>query len=836
VLTLTLYLLAFLSGFAALVYQVAWARILSLTFGGSTLAVSAVVASFMGGMGIGAWLYHRAGDRVGSAIRTYAYLEYGIALSTAGFTLLFIGLPEWFAFASHHVAGSAMIALRVFTVFVLLLVPAALMGATYPALCSAMIHSRKEVDRHLGWVYGFNTIGGAAGAMAAGFLFVEFLGSQGSVLAANLINLFVASCALLLARSQAKSAVGPADATTDESVPTDLPHWLTGTVLFFSGFATLGYEMVWFRALRYLLGNGTYVLSAALVIFLLGLGLGGLLYRPALRFGRPEWNLGFCQLGIAIFALVAIGSEQFILATPILHDHLSVFSATLRTQHWIWRVAVGSGVAMAIMLPATLWMGLCFPLASRLFLGSVGALSSRVGLAYLLSNLGSISGAILAAVWIIPSWGTVGGTKLLAGLNIALAVLVLHRGASRLTRFVTAVGIVAALVLVLVLPSGLSFRGESVTFHGRDPRLLYAKEADLGTVYVMTLTRQPDSLTMLIDGIVIGGNREFSELIHDKQILLAHLPMALDRNIRSTLSLGVATASTLRTLSRYPWVEVLEAVEINPAVIEGSSAFPDSIVLLDSRTRLFVEDAIHHLLRTPDRFDLIVSDAKQNIDFTGTARILTQDFYRIASSRLEPCGLFAQSIFFNNEPKNFQMMLRTFRSVFPEMEVFALAPAMAILVGSRCPISGRPRPTGEDLEKARVAKEIAMSFLPDPTAIPTLWVMGGADVDEFVEPGPVNTWDRTAIEFASYRAYYSSKLLTQNQVENLRFLVRAKAESRRDAPDFTRHPLRDSMTSLNRAHLNLLELNRATAGSLFSEILDEHPSHSLARRGREMAR
>jgi hypothetical protein len=129
-----------------------------------------------------------------------------------------------------------------------------------------------------------------------------------------------------------------------------------------------------------------------------------------------------------------------------------------------------------------------------------------------------------------------------------------------------------------------------------------------------------------------------------------------------------------------------------------------------------------------------------------------------------------------------------------------------------------------------------MSFLPDPTAIPTLWVMGGADVDEFVEPGPVNTWDRAAIEFASYRAFYSSKVLTQNQSENLRSMVRAKAESSHDAPDFTQHPLRDSMTSLNRAHLNPLELNRATSGSLFSEILNEHPSHSLARRGRNMIR
>ncbi len=92
--TLPLYFLAFCSGYAALVYQVAWSRMLSLTFGSTTLAVSAVVAGFMGGMGIGAWLYHRVGDRVSIPLKAYGALEIGIAISTAFFTLLFVPLPE----------------------------------------------------------------------------------------------------------------------------------------------------------------------------------------------------------------------------------------------------------------------------------------------------------------------------------------------------------------------------------------------------------------------------------------------------------------------------------------------------------------------------------------------------------------------------------------------------------------------------------------------------------------------------------------------------------------------------------------------------------------------
>jgi hypothetical protein len=127
----SLYLLAFLSGFAALVYQVAWAKMLSLTFGSSTLAVSSVVAGFLGGMGIGAWLYRRVSDRGVDALRIYSALEFGIALSTAIFTLVFRFLPGLFAATAGMLpAGLLMDAFRVASALVLLLLPSALMGAS----------------------------------------------------------------------------------------------------------------------------------------------------------------------------------------------------------------------------------------------------------------------------------------------------------------------------------------------------------------------------------------------------------------------------------------------------------------------------------------------------------------------------------------------------------------------------------------------------------------------------------------------------------------------------------------------------------------------------------
>ena len=821
-----LYALAFLSGSAALVYQVAWTRMLSLTFGSSTLAVSAVVAAFLGGMGIGAWLYHRVGDRVGAALRVYGGIEIGIAVSTAVFTLIFSFLPGWFAsLAGLLPPGLAMNAFRIASVFALLVLPSALMGATYPALCSAMIHSRQEVERHLGWIYGFNTLGAAAGALVTGVVLIEFLGSRGSVLAANAVNLTVAACALLLDRRQSKRPQSTPATPPDESLPTDLPFWLTGLVLFGSGFATLGYEIVWFRALRYLLGNGTYVLTAVLVIFLLGLGFGSLLYRHALRSGRPERNLGLCQLGIAVLALAAIGAEQWILIDPRLSSRLSIFSASLGSQPWIWRLAVGSGVATAIMLPATLWMGLSFPLASRLFLGSVRAVSSRVGLAYLLSNLGSILGAVLAALWVLPTLGTVGGTKLLAGVNLGLAVLILGRIEVAALRAAIFGAVLVTVSIALALPPRLGFQGQALAWGDEVPERIFEEEADLGTVQVLARPARPFDLGMSIDGSIIGATQGFLPYLYAKQVLLAHLPMLLDRDIRNVLTIGVASASTLKTLARYPWIESLDAVEINPGVVRASSFFTQSSVFDDPRVGLAVEDAIHHMLRTEDRYDLIASDAKQNMGYAGNSKVLSAEFYRYSLARLSPCGLFAQGIPLSHDQESFRMILRTFRSVFPEMEIFVDPPYTVVMVGSRCPVAGRARPTEDELRSNGAGAEIESLFVPDAATLPALWLASGAEIEPYLGPGSINSWDRTLLEFISYRAIAGS---WSDRAENFRVLLAPRDADPSANPGFAKGPLVESMHLLNRAYLSFLEEDRSRARELLGQALTRSPDNPQA--------
>ena len=391
-LVVTLYSFAVCSGIAALIYEVSWAKMLALTFGRSTLAVTAVVGGFMVGMGIGAWLYHKTlGSRIG-AIKLYAALEFGIALVTALLTPVFAALPEFFASMAGFVpAGLTMDLFRTAFVVLILLIPAALMGATFPALCTILIRSREGVSRHLGPIYGLNTLGAALGAMIAGFVLLEWVGLQGSVRIANGINLMIGLLAWWLST---RATSGPLHGVTDLNdaeaiLPTKLPIRVTGVVLFVSGFTTLAYEIVWFRALRYLFGISTYAISMMLVVFLIGLGVGGVLAGGLRERHAPERILGYSQLGIALLAMAAIGAEYMLLTSPELWDRVSVFSLAGGNLGWQSRILLAGLIALAMMLPATLLMGLSFPVASRLFLGDVRRLGERVGMAYLLANLGS---------------------------------------------------------------------------------------------------------------------------------------------------------------------------------------------------------------------------------------------------------------------------------------------------------------------------------------------------------------------------------------------------------------------------------------------------------------
>src|SRR5438105_2483943 len=215
----SLYLL---SGAAARLYEVAWLRLLTLSMGHTTAAVGAVLAAFMGGLAAGAWIGGRVSRDVTrqGALRTYAALETAIALCALAMPLALGAMRPLLAWAYADGSGGALFgAIRFIASVVLIALPAAAMGASFPIGVVA-VGDREGAKGAKGAkgargatgargasegagsaaaeLYAANTIGAAVGAALTGFVLLPSLGLFGTTLVGLILNLVAATGALAL--------------------------------------------------------------------------------------------------------------------------------------------------------------------------------------------------------------------------------------------------------------------------------------------------------------------------------------------------------------------------------------------------------------------------------------------------------------------------------------------------------------------------------------------------------------------------------------------------------------------------------------------------------------
>jgi spermidine synthase len=358
------------SGAAALVYEVTWTRLLTLQLGHTVAAASTVLAAFMGGLALGAWV---AGKRRGSTLRTYVVLELIVAVSAL---LLPIALGATVpALAWAYADGSApaqFAVVRVAISLALLGVPAAAMGATFPI--AADWYARNAADA--GALYAVNTAGAAAGAIAAGFFLIPALGLRGTTWAGVLLNLVAASGAWWLS-SQSRSEETAESAKTAEvsssknkkdkrgSAPSlrspRSPRFLPGSPVLacaaagLSGFAALIYEVAWTRLLALVIGPTTYAFATMAAAFISGLAIGSAVgTRIARRVERPAVWLSAMLVTSAIAASGAAwltATRMPLLVAGQVADPAAAFTPVVLTQAF--------GTAL-LLLPMTLALGAAF--------------------------------------------------------------------------------------------------------------------------------------------------------------------------------------------------------------------------------------------------------------------------------------------------------------------------------------------------------------------------------------------------------------------------------------------------------------------------------------------
>jgi len=198
VLTLLLYAFA-LSGFASMVYQVIWTRMLTLLIGSSTYAFSLIVTAFILGIGIGSMALSRFIDRKRDLLLYFAVAELIIGTSAMAIAFFFGKLP--FTMVNIINTFKTSFALTQFAEFliilVLLLIPTTMMGVLFPLVSRIYTKNLRMVGKAVGNVYAANTIGAILGSFVGGFLFIPFLGMERGIAVALLLNFIIGFVFLL---------------------------------------------------------------------------------------------------------------------------------------------------------------------------------------------------------------------------------------------------------------------------------------------------------------------------------------------------------------------------------------------------------------------------------------------------------------------------------------------------------------------------------------------------------------------------------------------------------------------------------------------------------------
>ena len=752
-----------LSGAAGLIYESIWSRYLGLFVGHSAYAQTIVLVIYLGGMSLGAALAARVTHRIREPLIWYAAVEMLVGLIGLFFHDAFRGVTGW-AYASIFpaLAGGAGLVVVKWGLAALLIFPqSVLLGTTFP-LMSAGFLRRVSPDgssgsgRAVAMLYFANSIGAAVGVLLAGFYLIELAGLPGTLLTAAIINMLVglgvfgavrlttnggadregSDTLLHTAEGIALAATGgPAHgglaATTSfptrASVSKDLPMLWRVLLVVSAGtaLASFIYEIGWVRMLSLVLGSATHSFELMLSAFILGLALGALWVRTrADRFRDPMRALGVTQWAMGALAIVTLSA------------YLASFGWMATLINGLDQTAEGYrffsvakyGIALAVMLPATFCAGVTLPLITRMLLAA-GSGERAIGAVYSVNTLGSIVGAALAAVLLLPLVGL--KTLLIVGgvLDMGIGVWLLFlagRTNAQTRRF--AIGVAAGTVLVVlsaafnvrfdqgVLSSGVYRYGRvpargsrNVVFYkdGRTATVSVRKAEDGG--YSLATNGKPDASVSPLWFQTVSDTTVPVRLEGDEstQVLLPMITLAHAPNATRGAVIGNGSGMSSHLLLGSPKLQKLVTIDIEPQMIRGSHTFypVNRRVFDDKRSQFVHDDAKSYFAASGTTFDLILSEPS-NPWVSGVSGLFTDEFYQRVRSYLTPTGVFGQWLhLYEIDDALVLSVIKAVHRNFASYDIFLTADVDVLILASNQPTL--PVPDWSVFELPDIRKDLA---------------------------------------------------------------------------------------------------------------------------------
>ena len=738
---------------------------LGLVFGATTLAVSTVLAAFMGGLALGSALAGRLAPRITKPVAAYGWMEMAVAVYALLVPLLFRGVDNLYALVWQQLQPGffTFTLVRFALSCLLLLIPTTLMGATLPVLSAALLQAAGHDSNSVTRLYACNLVGAILGTVVAGFVLLPALGVRTTITIAAAVNIAIGLLALLIQRHIQRQPSPPVDTSglIERSAEADHSHfWFLAALA--SGFVTISTQVSWTRVLTMIIGSSTYAFSIVVALFLIGLAGGAWLV------GRKDRT---AKLRPTIFIVEVITAASLLLSLFVLNwipALLIALGFRLKIASWAGLLGLQVLSATLLILVPALLMGMVMPLV-LVWASNQPHAVNRIGRSYAVNTIGAIAGAFATGFVLIPKT-SIRFTLLLAAVFCLFVAAFAYQPGLRgfEPALKKALALATALVLAIALfivgpPMNLAdlsigaydslVRVLAQTREGANEggqtagpdihQLLMYREGPTATVSVR---RDGDTVSM-----GINGRTNASDSIYDMptQVMLGQLPMLIAPQPRNALVIGFATGVTVGAMLQSP-IESVTCVELEPATIEGSQFFNhvNNRPLDDPRTKLIVDDARTYLRVAADRYDVIVSEPSHPW-VPGVANLFTQEFFELGRQRLSEQGIFVQWVqIYQLSTESLRSVLATYQKVFPHVLVFRVGGVNKgkdlLLVGSNKPVNFDR--LEERLMDRRVGDELARINLQSEADVKSWFVCDEARLGPAVAGARINTDDNMHIE------------------------------------------------------------------------------------------
>jgi len=431
-----------------------------------------------------------------------------------------------------------------------------------------------------------------------------------------------------------------------------------------------------------------------------------------------------------------------------------------------------------IMLIPTIFSGMSLPVVTRIANSDMKLLGKSIGGIFSINTFGSVIGALLTGLILIPFLGVKLTLEIGLLINGILGVfLLIKAGVNKQLKIIVSVSALVLFVAYRILfpswnqnflisgvfrtlytqelPSYEQFKAQQ----NEGNKILWYKEGVDANVAV----RESVFGDTIQRSLVINGKADASTVADlPTQVLLGQLPLMLQPNTGDVMVIGLGSGITCGSVLLHP-IRSLDVVEISEEVVECNSFFAKDNYNFrqDKRTTIFIDDAITKLKISPKKYDHIISEPS-NPWIAGIGNLYSHEFFELCKSRMKKNGVLTQ--WFHTYDVNndiFKLVMRTISKVFPHVSIWKASNADIIILASALPLSVDFDVMAGKIKNPSISKDLARIKMYDiPTLLSTQIVSPRNNPYKYENSNKLNSTNNSPLEYLAPVALFTHAYIT----------------------------------------------------------------------------